>query len=76
MERANRERGDDARPELVENVDNLGQYGTVFLGYPNWWYGVPMALLTFLEQNDLAGKKQVYPLLFSRYGRPRQQCGS
>ena len=47
LERANRERGDDARPELVENVDNLGQYGTVFLGYPNWWYGVPMALLTF-----------------------------
>ena len=66
LERANRERGDDARPELVENVDNLGQYGTVFLGYPNWWYGVPMALLTFLEQNDLAGKKQVY--LFCSHG--------
>lgn len=65
LERANNERGDDARPQLVENVENLDQYDTVFLGYPNWWYGVPMALLTFLEENDLSGK-QVY--LFCSHG--------
>ena len=65
LARANQERGDDARPELVENVENLDQYDAVFLGYPNWWYGVPMALLTFLEQNDLSGK-QVY--LFCSHG--------
>lgn len=47
LARANQERGDNARPELTENVENLDQYDTVFLGYPNWWYGVPMALLTF-----------------------------
>lgn len=57
LERANQERGQDARPALVEpQVENLEQYDTVFLGYPNWWYGVPMALLTFLEENDLSGK--------------------
>ncbi len=65
LDRANQERGDDARPELIQNVENLEQYDTVFLGYPNWWYGVPMALLTFLEQNDLSGK-QVY--LFCSHG--------
>lgn len=65
LSRANEERGDDARPELEENVTNLEQYDTVFLGYPNWWYGVPMALLSFLEQNDLSGK-QVY--LFCSHG--------
>ena len=65
LTRANQERGDNARPELVENVDGLDQYDAVFLGYPNWWYGVPMALLTFLEQNDLSGK-QVY--LFCSHG--------
>lgn len=65
LARANQERGDNARPELMENVKNLNQYDTVFLGYPNWWYGVPMALLTFLEQNDLSGK-QVY--LFCSHG--------
>ena len=65
LERANEERGSGARPELQENVSNLEQYDTVFLGYPNWWYGAPMALLSFLEQNDLSGK-DVY--LFCSHG--------
>ncbi len=65
LERANEERGNDARPELQSSVEDLGQYDTVFLGYPNWWYGVPMALLSFLEQNDLSGKN-VY--LFCSHG--------
>lgn len=65
LDRANEERGADARPELVDAVEDLEQYGTVFLGYPNWWYGVPMALLTFLEENDLSGK-DVY--LFCSHG--------
>ena len=65
LDRANQERRDDARPELEESVENLSDYDTVFLGYPNWWYGVPMPLLTFLEENDLSGK-QVY--LFCSHG--------
>lgn len=65
LERANEERGSDVRPELQDNVENIDQYDTVFLGYPNWWYGVPMALLSFLEQNDLSGK-DVY--LFCSHG--------
>lgn len=65
LERANDERSEDARPELVENVEDIEQYDTVFLGYPNWWYGVPMALLSFLENNDLSGK-DVY--LFCSHG--------
>lgn len=39
LARANQERGDNARPELVENVENLSQYDTIFLGYPNWCIG-------------------------------------
>ena len=66
LERANEERGQNARPALVEpQVENLDSYDTVFVGYPNWWYGVPMALLTFLEENDLSGK-DVY--LFCSHG--------
>ncbi|WP_296879993.1 flavodoxin [Thomasclavelia sp.] len=56
LARANQERGDDLRPELVANATNLETYDVIFLGYPNWWYGVPMALLTFLENNDLSNK--------------------
>ena len=65
LARANQERGEDARPALTAAVEDLDQYDTVFLGYPNWWYGVPMAALTFLEENDLSGK-QVY--LFCSHG--------
>ena len=65
LERANQERGENARPELAENVENAENYDVVFLGYPNWWYGVPMALLSFLDHNDLSGK-QVY--LFCSHG--------
>lgn len=65
LSRANEERGEDARPELVDDVEDLERYDTIFLGYPNWWYGVPMALLSFLENHDLSGK-QVY--LFCSHG--------
>ena len=65
LERANQERAEDAWPELTASVEQLERYDTVFLGYPNWWYGVPMALLSFLEENDLSDK-QVY--LFCSHG--------
>ena len=65
LARANSERGEDARPELAENLGSLDGYYTIFLGYPNWWYGVPMALLSFLESQDFSGK-QVY--LFCSHG--------
>lgn len=40
LERANEERGQNARPALVEpQVENLEQYDTVFLGYPKMEQG-------------------------------------
>ena len=65
LDRANDERAQDARPELVENVEQIENYDVVFLGYPNWWYGAPMALLSFIEQNDLSDK-EIY--LFCSHG--------
>lgn len=65
LARANEERSQNARPELTETVENIENYDVVFLGYPNWWYGAPMALLSFIEENDLSGK-QVY--LFCSHG--------
>lgn len=65
LDRANEERANDARPDLREKVDELERYDTVFLGYPNWWYGVPMPVLSFLEQNDLSGKEVI---LFCSHG--------
>lgn len=56
---AKAEQGRNDRPELSARVGDMGQYDTVFLGYPNWWGTLPMALFTFLEGHDLAGKRVI-----------------
>jgi flavodoxin len=53
---ARQELRQNARPELAGRVDNLGDYTVVFLGYPNWWGTMPMAVYTFLEAYDFAGR--------------------
>lgn len=45
-----------SRPEIVDKVDNMEQYDTVFVGFPIWWYVAPTIVNTFLEQYDLSGK--------------------
>jgi len=47
---------ENARPKLMDEVDNLGGYDTVFVGYPNWWRTTPMAVCSFLESSDFSGK--------------------
>ncbi|QYK65469.1 MULTISPECIES: flavodoxin [Paenibacillus] len=58
-DQAQQEQNDNFRPELANQVDNMDSYDVIFLGYPNWWGTIPMALFTFLEENDLSGKKIV-----------------
>ena len=48
-----------ARPELTAEVENMDQYDTIILGYPNWWGVPPMAVFTFLASYDFSGKKIV-----------------
>lgn len=45
-----------ARPPLTSVLPSLDEYDTIFLGYPNWWGDMPMALYTFLDTYDLSGK--------------------
>ncbi len=49
----------NARPELSTHVEGMESYDTVFLGYPNWWGTIPMALFTFLEEYDFSGKRVI-----------------
>ena len=56
LARANQERGDDARPQLEESVENLESYDVVFLGYPNWCGTIAPPLASWLHKNDLSGK--------------------
>lgn len=53
---AQEEQRDNARPELKTTIDNIEDYDTIFLGYPNWWGDMPMPIYTFLDEYNLSGK--------------------
>ena len=57
IEEAKAELREGARPELKSYMDSLDGYDTIFVGYPNWWGTMPMAMFTFLEHYDLSGKR-------------------
>ena len=46
----------NSRPAIGNKVDNMGEYSTVFVGFPIWWYREPSIIDTFLEAYDFAGK--------------------
>lgn len=52
---AKEERDRGARP-AIQGPGDLSEVDTVFLGYPIWWYDMPMPVYSFLEAYDLSGK--------------------
>lgn len=56
LNRAADEKAEDARPELKTRVESIDSYDTIFLGFPNWWYTIPMAVHSFIDSYDLGGK--------------------
>lgn len=44
----------NARPELINGTVELSEYDIIFLGYPIWGGTCPMAVFSFLEQNDFS----------------------
>lgn len=57
-DRAKNELDNEIRPELSEHIDTdtMAQYDVIYIGYPVWWYDLPMPVWTFLEEYDLSGK--------------------
>lgn len=47
------------RPAIAEPVQDMGQYDTVFVGFPVWWYVEPRIVDTFLESYDFSGKTMI-----------------
>lgn len=56
LDEAQRDQNAQARPELAGHVDNMDEYDTVMIGYPNWWASIPMPIASFLEEYDFSGK--------------------
>lgn len=46
----------DARPELKAHPDDIDRYDVIYLGFPNYWSTMPMAVFTFLEEMEGSGK--------------------
>lgn len=50
-----KERDNDERPEIKGSI-NVADYDTIFVGYPIWWYTLPMIMYTFFDNYDFSGK--------------------
>lgn len=57
LDEAERDLIANARPALRTRIENMDEYNTVFVGYPNWYAILPMPVYTFLESYDFNGKR-------------------
>lgn len=55
-EEAKEDQINNRRPELKAYLDSIDEYKTIYLGFPNYWSTIPMALFTFLEHYSFKGK--------------------
>ncbi len=44
------------RPELKEYIEDISEYDTIYIGFPNWWNTMPMPVWTQLEKLNFEGK--------------------
>lgn len=56
IEEAKEEQRQNIRPELLNELDNINDYDTVYIGSPIYWGTMPMPLFTQLEKLDFSGK--------------------
>jgi flavorubredoxin len=43
-------------PPLKTEIENIGDYNTVFVGFPTWGMRLPPPMKSFLNEYDLSGK--------------------
>ncbi|WP_174848096.1 flavodoxin [Yersinia artesiana] len=53
---AEKEQQTKARPSLKTPLPDLSDYDIIYVGYPIWWYTMPMVIYGLFEQHDFAGK--------------------
>ena len=53
---ATKEKQDKALPKISGKIENLADYDTIFVGYPNWYADMPRIMYSFFEDYDLSGK--------------------
>jgi flavodoxin len=56
LSQARTELSANARPVLSTHISGMSAYDIVFIGYPIWHGDAPMAIRSFIEEYDFAGK--------------------
>lgn len=56
VEIGQQEKKNNTKPEIDNHIENFDAYDTIFVGFPNWWYGMPMVMQSFFDEYDFAGK--------------------
>jgi flavodoxin len=46
-----------SRPPIKNKVENIDAYDNIAIGFPIWWYTAPTIINTFIEENNLQGKR-------------------
>ena len=57
LARCNREKMGKKDVPVADTVQNMGEYDTIYLGFPIWYGCAPNVVNTFLEACDLSGKR-------------------
>ncbi|WP_157151594.1 flavodoxin [Brachyspira sp. SAP_772] len=57
VNQARKELNDNFLPRLSANINNLDNYDTIILCYPNWWGTIPQAVKQLLLTHNFSGKK-------------------
>ena len=68
VDQNHKEMQDGILPELKESNLDISAYDTVFIGYPVWATDAPQAVLSFLKEYDLSGKKVIPFCTHDGYG--------
>ncbi|MGO5282156.1 flavodoxin [Catenibacterium mitsuokai] len=58
---ASEELKNNARPQILDPLESIDEYDTIYLGCPNWWLTMPTIVMTFLESYDFTNK-HIYPI--------------
>ena len=54
--RAKNEINDNLRPAIVNHLESLDAYDTIYIGFPIWYRSYPRVIGTFIDSLDFTGK--------------------
>ncbi|WP_295157264.1 flavodoxin [uncultured Brachyspira sp.] len=57
VNQARQELNNNVLPDLSSSINNLSNYDTIILCYPNWWGTIPQAVKQLLLTHNFSGKK-------------------